>query len=335
MKKIRYIILSLLLFINLQILAQINLAPNSSFETIIGSYSNCQKQGIEDTPPWESPTGGSPDFFNTCISQSLNLEHSVPQNYIGYQYPRTGNGYGGFCTFHKNVNNFREYIQTKLTNTLYKNKKYNVKFYVSLGDSICYAIYDIGIFFSDTAIGHPFNHSPLFVIPQISNLQGNFITDKKKWTEISGTYTANGGEKYITIGCFNKDDAHLDTLFVEGEMSSTNPYISYYYIDDVSVTLYEDTAETEQTDIFIPTAFTPNNDGQNDILYVRGGLKNMEIKIFNQWGLKVFETNEQSRGWNGIYKGEKQPTGNYVYMFKATTTQDKEIIKNGVLSLIR
>jgi|AntAceMinimDraft_17_1070374.scaffolds.fasta_scaffold24967_2 gliding motility-associated-like protein len=91
----------------------------------------------------------------------------------------------------------------------------------------------------------------------------------------------------------------------------------------------------KQTDIFIPTAFTPNNDGQNDILYVRGGLKNMEIKIFNQWGLKVFETNEQSRGWNGIYKGEKQPTGNYVYMFKATTTQDKEIIKNGVLSLIR
>ena len=79
LKKMRYIILSLsLLFINLQIFAQINLVPNSSFETIIGSYSNCQKQGIEDTPPWKSPTGGSPDFFNTCISQSLNLGHSVP-----------------------------------------------------------------------------------------------------------------------------------------------------------------------------------------------------------------------------------------------------------------
>ena len=91
----------------------------------------------------------------------------------------------------------------------------------------------------------------------------------------------------------------------------------------------------EQTNIFIPTAFTPNNDGQNDILYVRGGLINMEIKIFNQLGLKVFETNEQSRGWNGIYKGEKQPTANYVYMFKGTTTQGKEIIKNGVVSLIR
>ena len=91
----------------------------------------------------------------------------------------------------------------------------------------------------------------------------------------------------------------------------------------------------KQADIFIPTAFTPNNDGQNDILYVRGGLKNMKIKIFNQMGLKVFETNEQSKGWNGIYKGKAQPIGNYVYIFKGTTTQGKEITKNGVLSLIR
>ena len=57
--------------------------------------------------------------------------------------------------------------------------------------------------------------------------------------------------------------------------------------------------------IFVPNAFTPNNDGKNDNLYVRGReLNNIYFAIFNRWGEKVFESNRLDYGWDGTFKGE-------------------------------
>ncbi len=87
----------------------------------------------------------------------------------------------------------------------------------------------------------------------------------------------------------------------------------------------------------VPTAFSPNDDGSNDILYVRGwGIQKLiEFKVYNRWGQELFETNDMQQGWDGLYKGEKQPIETYTYTAKGITFMGKEITIQGYVTLIR
>lgn len=68
-------------------------------------------------------------------------------------------------------------------------------------------------------------------------------------------------------------------------------------------------------DIWFPTAFTPNGDGKNDFFTAAGDarLSNFYLSIYNRWGEKVFETNDQMKGWNGRYKGQLPLPGVYIW----------------------
>ena len=90
--------------------------------------------------------------------------------------------------------------------------------------------------------------------------------------------------------------------------------------------------------IDVPTAFTPNGDGTNDVVYVAGwGLKSLQyFKIYNRWGELVFETNDLKVGWDGTYKGTPQNMETYVYQVSAETYISKDpIIKKGYIKLLR
>ena len=89
-------------------------------------------------------------------------------------------------------------------------------------------------------------------------------------------------------------------------------------------------------DLFVPNAFSPNGDGKNDILFVRGSsIVNMQFLVYNQWGEKVFESNTLSTGWNGIFGGKPQPVGVYVYVLRVTKTNGETVNKKGSVTLIR
>lgn len=84
--------------------------------------------------------------------------------------------------------------------------------------------------------------------------------------------------------------------------------------------------------IYIPSAFTPNNDGINDTFGVKGeGIKNFHIYIYNRWGELLFESTNPKQQWDGSFKGRKSEQGTYVYKLLASGL-DKE--KTGVVSLI-
>lgn len=88
--------------------------------------------------------------------------------------------------------------------------------------------------------------------------------------------------------------------------------------------------------IYIPNTFTPNNDGKNDVLLVYGYIiKQMHLTIFDQWGEKVFESNTQTTGWDGQYKGKALPSGVYIYVCHLTLTDGSKTEKKGVINLIR
>ena len=89
-------------------------------------------------------------------------------------------------------------------------------------------------------------------------------------------------------------------------------------------------------DIYVATAFTPNNDGLNDVLnFFPVGMDIARLNIFNRWGQLVFTTSDISIGWNGKVKGLIQDTGIYTWMVKAKDYTGNTIIKKGTVLLIR
>ena len=90
--------------------------------------------------------------------------------------------------------------------------------------------------------------------------------------------------------------------------------------------------------LLIPTAFSPNNDGVNDIFRIAKYLnieRLINFSVFNRWGNLVFETNDIEAGWDGTYKGREQLLGVYVWFVKALDYDGNTIIRKGNVTLLR
>ena len=88
--------------------------------------------------------------------------------------------------------------------------------------------------------------------------------------------------------------------------------------------------------IFIPDVFSPNDDGNNDVLFVRGGgILNLELNIYNRWGDRVFKTTDIDEGWDGYVMGNKAPTGVYIYQLTARTENGIDVEQSGDITLVR
>jgi gliding motility-associated-like protein len=88
--------------------------------------------------------------------------------------------------------------------------------------------------------------------------------------------------------------------------------------------------------IYIPSAFSPNNDGENDVFYVRGrGIKELKLLIFNSWGEKIFESLSPSIGWDGTRKGIPLNSGVFIYQVSGTFYNGQSFNQKGDISLIR
>ncbi|MEO6304639.1 MAG: gliding motility-associated C-terminal domain-containing protein, partial [Bacteroidia bacterium] len=85
---------------------------------------------------------------------------------------------------------------------------------------------------------------------------------------------------------------------------------------------------------FVPSAFSPNNDGFNDFWCVYGNcISSMNLQVYNRWGEKVFESNDKNTCWDGTYKGIKQNDAVFIYQLSATFVNDEKIIKKGNVTL--
>lgn len=88
--------------------------------------------------------------------------------------------------------------------------------------------------------------------------------------------------------------------------------------------------------VFVPNVFSPNGDGSNDVLRVRGkGIEDMQFIIFNRWGEKVFETMDVSTGWDGTYNGEPMNLSVFVYVLKGKYKDGKLFDVKGNVTLMR
>ena len=161
----------------------------------------------------------------------------------------------------------------------------------------------------------------------------------------------------ITLGSsvYMNADSELFYTWIPNDGSLSNPSINnpvatpsvtttytvygmdYYGCrDTATVTITVDTTEHE----IVPSGFTPNGDGLNDVFHV-GGIKFqrlVEMRVFNRWGECVFSTNDREKGWDGTYKGVPQDMGVYNYTIivaKPGYGDNNNIIYKGTVTLIR
>lgn len=211
--------------------------------------------------PWFTPNFNSSDLYNTCSSV---ISSSIPQNWTGYQQPHTGNGYAGIAVYnytYNGVDNRREYLAVQLIDSLQAEKKYCIEFYASRADSSYWAVNRLGLNLSKLPIIDNLAIDTLTATPQIQFDSTVIFLDTLNWVKVSGTYTALGGERYITIGNFYADD-QTDTL------ATPNSWIwAYFYIDDVAVYELQECNAGEDVSICYKDSITLGTTAAANVLY--------------------------------------------------------------------
>lgn len=162
----------------------------------------------------------------------------------------------------------------------------------------------------------------------------------------------------LSIG---KDIEGCKKDFINKELTSTAKYINYLWSDGSTAPTFTikesglytlsvvDTCGNTQTksisvdlcDCFpyVPTSFTPNNDGKNDYFSITNTceLAFFDLKIFTRWGELIFQSKDPQTSWAGLYKGKAVPTGTYFvnlrYAYKASKTRNADY--KGFIQLLR
>lgn len=100
--------------------------------------------------------------------------------------------------------------------------------------------------------------------------------------------------------------------------------------DEVTVTV-----DVKCGELFVPTAFSPNGDGENDVLQVMGNcIEDMTFTVFDRWGEAVFQTTDPAKVWDGTYKGKKLDAAVFAYYLQATV-DGIQVKKHGNITLVK
>lgn len=115
------------------------------------------------------------------------------------------------------------------------------------------------------------------------------------------------------------------------------PGIIWYRINYPCLTYYDTLSIVKRCSVKVPSAFSPNGDGSNDILFIRGfGVKKLlSFDIFNRWGQLIFHTEDFYFGWDGHYKGVLQNSDMYFYTYTAETWESENLNGQGNFMLLK
>lgn len=143
------------------------------------------------------------------------------------------------------------------------------------------------------------------------------------------TYSWSPSNWLSCSNCASPFAQPLETTRYTLTVVDTNYCFTKYYDIDFEV--------IEEYSLDLPTAFTPNGDGINDVIYVKGwGIKKLlEFRIFNRWGNEVFFTDDINQGWDGTFKGKVQNIDSYAYIVTVEMWDGRIVTKKGAINLLR
>jgi outer membrane protein OmpA-like peptidoglycan-associated protein len=262
MKKV---LLGIMLVSGVNLFAQVNKAPNPSFEEIEGKIKT---QGqIDNVVEWYSPEGMEPaDVFTT---ETKKTEVQVPLNIRGRAETKDGNAYVGIRVYSEREAKPRQFIQAKMAKKLIPGKKYCIKMHVMLSGLSKYAINNLGMHLGAKAIKAK-DIEAWDITPQLTFTDNAIVDDQLDWVPICIEFEADGTERYITIGNFAPQSAvQAKKMRRPREFKVQQTRDSYYFIDDVSVIA---TGHLEEACDCRPVDDTP----QLDVVYTKNVSENIE-----------------------------------------------------------
>jgi gliding motility-associated-like protein len=166
----------------------------------------------------------------------------------------------------------------------------------------------------------------------MDNLEHRPVITKRGFDLSTGTFSAY--QWYLDGAPINGANNQSYTVSKNGIYSVETTLICGRKLmsDTVAIANYQNIPNN----YFLPTAFSPNQDGLNDILYVHGsGIRNIALSIYNRWGEKVFESHNISGGWDGTFKGKPLDSAVFVYYLEVTFTNGDHATNKGNVTLIR
>ena len=144
------------------------------------------------------------------------------------------------------------------------------------------------------------------------------------WEPNEAVISQNGNQATVKIS--------EETTFT---VEISDPVVSKCFRKD-SVSIFFIDSKCEDPYIYVPNAFTPNGDGENDVLFVRGrNITDLYFAVFNRWGEKVFETNNQSNGWDGSFRNRSSDPAVFDFYIKYKCGAGIEYFQKGNITLIR
>jgi outer membrane protein OmpA-like peptidoglycan-associated protein len=209
-----------------------NLVVNGSFEKTTDRVNGWGDHRLADG--LSSSNNTTVDLYS---ADACGDDYGVPNNYMGTQGSKEGNNYAGIIAYMADdvglfktkpgYRKYSEYIQMSLAEPLVAGKAYVITFSASLAEKSAYAVSGLGVYFTTDKMDVE-NNAFLNVVPHVITTE---IVTGMEWTTFTGTYVAAGGEKFITLGCFNN---YMEVQKIVAP-NTNNSRKAYYFIDEVSL----------------------------------------------------------------------------------------------------
>lgn len=319
---------------------------NGSFESYVALPSTLGDWALIDNWNNAGSANSTPDYFHA----QANIVADLPETPSAIVEAYDGSAIVGLALCSKVGANRREYLSTYFDQPLVVGQEYHLSFRITNGvrttTSLAgLAVDNIGVLLSTTATIqtalNPIVANPQFVIDTVLYSQ--------KWERATFSFIADQPYEHLTIGVFN-DDNSCSIVHKEG----FDAQFAYYFVDDFTLTTEfivdeplpnnPDTSivytDPPVSPVFVPNAFTPNGDGDNDIFIpVAGTVKEWYLEIFTKWGDPVFNTKIATKGWDGNCSGKPCANGNYVwkitYRIPDAENEWRTISEQGVVCLVK
>ena len=152
--------------------------------------------------------------------------------------------------------------------------------------------------------------------------------------------TSNGDGEWSDIGNSMAVSTSFGNYDFNGVLPGTYQFLYTIPAEDpcdvVSETVSVTVEDCRVQGVWIPSAFSPNGDGQNDEFRAIGvKVKSVNLQIYDRWGQLYFEGDGYTQGWDGTFKGNKCEVAVYVYWIKVVFEDDSERLYTGNVTLLR
>jgi len=303
-------------------------------------------------PGWNNALSGlsSPDFFH----MDGTLGGDLPETPVALVNPYQGRGIAGLAVIKRNGAGqplSREYLVQSFAEPLIVGQHYQLSFAFTNGERIAtswsgLSVNGLGVALS-TDQPSQFGDGILDLPPVFAFSYARYDED---WSEVIVTFQADAPYKFMTVGVFLPDDD------VEASISSgENPSLAYYFFDAFSLEPVpppgnplpaqdevkgpdpSEGFEEAEFGTFIPNAFSPNDDGLNDIFRPEvGSVLPVSFRIFSRWGGLIAELDPGQPVWDGKdSNGQLLEPGMYIWMLEwpRNTPQERRNQQGAVLLL--